>query len=497
MTPQLLRFCVPFSCCLTLAAATPRTDSWPGFRGPHIDGVAREGTPPVEFGPEKNVRWKVDVPAGHSSPVAWQEHVVVTGARDKQMVTLCLDRATGATRWERTIAVEAVEKTHRSNSQATPTPVTDGKAVFVYFPSFGLVAYELNGEERWRKPLPMPATFRNQGSGTSPILADGKLILYLQREAESRLLALDPATGGELWAAPMPFLSNSYSTPVAWEEGGRKRVGVASGKQFTAFDLADGKPVWWVTNLGYEACSTPIATGDRIVISTAGVQGEASNITVPPPFAEAVKRYSRDGEPLVSLAAIPNDVLFTDRKTSDGAGNMSLRSAIKLAGAKDGAKFDEAAWEEIRGKLASFAGGPMSRAVVVCARTGGRDDVTDSHVLWSEGKGVPEVPSPLVLQDRVYLIRSGSVLACRDLATGRLLSEGRIGSPGGYYASPVAANGCLYFASDRGVVTVVKATEKPEVLAQNKLDAPIFASPAVAADTLYIRTTRQLWAFAP
>jgi outer membrane protein assembly factor BamB len=374
--------------------------------------------------------------------------------------------------------------------------VTDGKSLFVYFSSFGLLAYDFTGREVWRKPLPMPITYRGLGTGTSPILADGKLIVYLQQEADSHLLALDPADGREIWKTPMPFLSNAYSTPITWMEAGRALVGVAGGAQFTAYNLADGKTVWWVTNLGHEACSTPIAVGDRVIISTAGIQGEAANITVPPGFDEAVKMYSRDGEPLISYDAIPNDLLFTDRKTSDGAGNMSLKMALKFGTTvKNGDKFDRLAWEKLREGLASFASGAEARAVVVCARTGGKKDVTGSSVMWRETKGVPEVPSPLVWQNRLYLIRSGSVLACRDLETGKLIYEERIGSPSGYYSSPVAANGFLYFASDRGTITVVKAGDSIEVLAQNKLGTPIFASPAIVGNALYVRTASQLWAF--
>jgi outer membrane protein assembly factor BamB len=266
---------------LIAQVASVAAGSWPAFRGPHLNGLADNAKPPVHFGPEQNVRWKAEVPPGHSSPVTWEDAMFLTGSRDKQLITLCLDRRTGKVRWEQTVPVEVLEKTHRINSRATSTPVTDGKSLFVYFSSFGLLAYDFTGRELWRKPLPLPITFRSQGTGTSPILADGKLILYLQQEADSHLLALDPADGRELWKTPMPFLSNAYSTPITWMETGRALVGVAGGAQFTAYTLADGKAVWWVTSLGHEACSTPVAVGDRLIISTAGVQGEAANITVP------------------------------------------------------------------------------------------------------------------------------------------------------------------------------------------------------------------------
>jgi outer membrane protein assembly factor BamB len=127
-------------------------------------------------------------------------------------------------------------------------------------------------------------------------------------------------------------------------------------------------------------------------------------------------------------------------------------------------------------------------------RTGGQQDVTKTHVLWKETKGVPEVPSPLVCQGRVYLIRSGGLLVCRELESGKLVYENRIDSPGGYFASPVLADGCLYLASDRGTVTVVRAGDALEVVSRNEFQEPILASPAIVEGTLFLRSDKHLWA---
>lgn len=469
--------------------------NWPGFRGPHHDGVSTDGKPPVHFGSDKHLLWKTAVPPGHSSPVITGESVFVTAARDQQLVTICLDRQTGKVRWESAVAVDAMEKTHRSNSRATSTPVTDGKSLFAYFSSFGLLAYDLDGRELWRKPLPMPKVSRNQGTGTSPMLAGGKLVLYVLLGQDSHVLALNPADGSEFWRTPIPNTNNAYSTPITWREGSRTLIGVSVDQRFAAFDLADGKPAWWVTGLGYEACATPVVAGDRVVISTAGVQGEAANMTPPPEFEEAVKLYGRGGTEFVHFDEIPNDVLFTDRKGSDGAGNTTLKQALKFSKVKDGDKLDRETWRRIRGEAIEFATGEVARAVLAVVRTGGSGDVTGSHVLWRDTKGIPEVPSPVVWQDRLYLIRNGSILSCRELETGRVIYEERISSPGGYYSSPLAVEGRLYLASDRGNIAVVKMGGKPEVLAQNKLGAPVFASPAVVDRALYFRSSGHLWAF--
>jgi hypothetical protein len=219
------------------------------------------------------------------------------------------------------------------------------------------------------------------------------------------------------------------------------------------------------------------------------------NITPPPAFDEALKKYDRDGDGLIAYDEIPGNLLYTDRQTSDGQGNMTLHQALSMFGqVKKQDKLDREKWETIRGRLTQFRNGEMNRTIVLSVRTGGIKAVPPPQVLWKETQGVPEVPSPLVWQGRVYLIRSGGVLACRDLETGKLIYEKRTESRGGYFASPVLADGRIFLASDRGTVTVVKAGDSFEVLARNEFDEPIFASPAVVENTLYIRSSKHLWA---
>src|SRR5439155_72990 len=142
-------------------------------------------------------------------------------------------------------------------------------------------------------------------TGTSPILADGKLLVFVQVGADSHLLALKPSDGTVIWKAAMPEYNNSYSTPVVWQENGKGLVGMACAGRFTAFNLAEGKEAWWLDELPYQACSTPVAVGDRLVITIAGVQGEASNVTPPPTFEEMIKKYDRNGDGLIRKLVQP------------------------------------------------------------------------------------------------------------------------------------------------------------------------------------------------
>ena len=113
----------------------------------------------------------------------------------------------------------------------------------------------------------------------------------------------------------------------------------------------------------------------------------------------------------------------------------------------------------------------------------------------SESRRVPEVPSTLLYRDRLCYVRNGGLFTCRDPKTGHSLYDERLGAEGGYYASPVAAAGRIYVASDRGFITVLQAGDTFKVLAQTELKETIMATPAIVEDKIYVRTAGNLWAF--
>jgi len=131
---------------------------------------------------------------------------------------------------------------------------------------------------------------------------------------------------------------------------------------------------------------------------------------------------------------------------------------------------------------------------------GGSGDVSKSHVLWKKTKGLPYVPSAIVYQGQYVMVKDGGLVTAYDAKTGNeLYVQERVAAPGKYYASPVAANGHIYFTSlDDGAVTVLKAgATKPEVIATNPaLGERTSATPAIADDTIYLRTAEHLYAFA-
>src|SRR4029077_18501945 len=153
---------------ITIAASASFAADWSQFRGPNGSGVGDAVRLPAQFGPDKNVVWKTPVPFGHSSPVIGGELIFITGAeggaradagREKvvdqggKLYTLAIERGTGKILWRREVPRPRLERYQPTNSPASPTPVTDGENVYVFFGDFGLLAYTKDGAERWRLPL--------------------------------------------------------------------------------------------------------------------------------------------------------------------------------------------------------------------------------------------------------------------------------------------------------------------------------------------------------
>src|ERR1700722_17625656 len=168
--------CLLFAPIWVWAADSPSL-SWPQFRGPGGKGVGDDRAAlPSEFGPNKNVVWKTPLPSGHGSPCIWGDRIFVTSfdVSRKLLEVIALERRDGKIVWRKSVHAAQIEKVHEENSPASSTPVTDGDRVYVYFGSFGIIAYDFAGTVAWQHP--MPAYGGPYGSGTSPVLA-GDLVL--------------------------------------------------------------------------------------------------------------------------------------------------------------------------------------------------------------------------------------------------------------------------------------------------------------------------------
>jgi outer membrane protein assembly factor BamB len=132
---------------------------------------------------------------------------------------------------------------------------------------------------------------------------------------------------------------------------------------------------------------------------------------------------------------------------------------------------------------------------LVAVKPGGTGDVGKTHVVWKHKQSVPEVSSPLYYQGQVYMVREGGIVTCLNAATGQVHYKERLGAEGAYFASPVAGDGKVYTCSYAGVVSVLAAGPKYQVLAQHDLGEHIMATPALVEGHIYLRTATQLYAF--
>ncbi len=463
---------------------------WSRFRGPNGSGRAAEGqNPPVKFGPEQNLLWKTAVPKGHSSPCIWGDHIFLTGFDEekKELQVFCIDRSSGNILWSRIVPAKEIEWVHPVSSPANATPATDGERVYVYFGSFGLVSYDFEGKQQWAVPLPIPEIA--YGSGTSPIVFGELVILNRHEQKEPYLLTVDRKSGETTWKQSRQPKMETQSTPIVWE----KQLVIHRYGEIVACNPADGNHIWSVS-AATTGVSTPIIGNNVLFVGAWTNWGEEDLRVTLPDFKMLVEKYDKDGDMLISKSEFPEDLAIARRPE---AGNIKYtqwylkRSFQRFDRSQDGL-LDETEWKRIVARSLRLRKIEHGLAAI---KPGGKGDVTDTHVLWKEKRSVPEVPSPLYYDGRVYMIKNGGIVSCMDAETGKLLYRERLGAAGLYCSSPICADGRIYIASTKGVITVFAAGDTLQVLARNDLKEAIFATPAVVENKLYVRTVKHMYVF--
>ncbi len=233
---------------------------WSMFRGPNGSGVYETSGLPQEFGPETNVIWKRALATGYSSPVLFGSSIFVTTCEEEKLFTLCLDSKTGKTLWKKEAPRPRKEKLDSRNNPASPSPVTDGKVVSVFFPDFGMLAYDIAGKELWR--LPLGPFNNNYGMGASPILVDDKVVLVCDQNLDSFIVAVDKLSGKILWKKPRPEAQTGHSTPIAYSPNeGETQILVPGSFLLISYSAKTGDRLWWTGGLCFEMKSIPVIMG--------------------------------------------------------------------------------------------------------------------------------------------------------------------------------------------------------------------------------------------
>lgn len=409
---------------------------WPQWRGPFFNGMARTGAP-VEFGDNKNIKWKAAIPGrGFSTPVIWGDRIFLTTAvptgktavgpqpgrrpisnpaggtaagEEQKFIVMCLDRQTGKVIWERVAKVALPhEGYHRTyGSFASYSPVTDGRFLYVSFGSRGIYCYDLDGKPIWEKDLGVKMQIRNEfGEGAAPVLADNLLIHNFDQEAGSFVVALDKSDGKQLWRADRDEVS-AWSTPLVIDFKGKKQILIAASNKVRAYNPEDGKVIWECAGLGANVIPHPVQYNDTVLVMSG----------------------------------------FRDPK-------------------------------------------------LMAIRLGREGDLTGTDaVIWTQTRGTSYTPSPVLNDNKFYALTDNGMLSCFNAATGAAYyQQKRLPQPDSFKASPVGAGDKLYLASESGVVTVVKMGEQFEVVATNIFADQIFiSSPVIAEGDLFLRSQTHLF----
>jgi outer membrane protein assembly factor BamB len=478
--PLILATLMKYSChsCVLLLATWATISSVASevsfFRSDR--GIASSaGTLPSDLGKPEALRWRVPLDSGHSTPLLKGSKIFLTTYRetDQELATVALDHQSGRVLWKRVAAVERIEPFHRATGNpAAPTPASDGERLYVFFGSYGLICYDLEGQKIWEQRL---GPFQDEfGSGSSPVLVGDAVVLCRDHDMASFLLALDRRTGRTLWKVDRPEAVRSYSTPAIWSRNGREELLVAGALELAAYAPDSGEKLWWVKGLARIVIPVPVPSGDMIYMASWSPGGDVGGRVNLEPWPTALARWDKNGDGKLARAEIDStDVL-------DRFFRMDLDQDKSL---------DQNEWERHAQVF------QRAQNVVLALKPSGQGDLTDSAVVWRYRRGVPYVATPLVHNGIYWMVKDGGIVTRLDAATGRLLQEERLPGMGSYYASPVAGDGKVYFAGELGTVSVVASALEWKLLSSHHFDEKIYATPVPDSGRIFVRTEKALYCF--
>jgi outer membrane protein assembly factor BamB len=259
-------------------------DNWPQWRGPQLNGVSREANLPLRWTQQENVAWKLPLPGrSGSTPIVWGERVFLNVAEGDDISLWTVDRATGKVLWKQRLG--GGNQTVRKHNMSSPSPVTDGKTVWVLTGTGVLKAFDFAGKELWARDIQKEyGPFGlNHGYGSSPLLFQGSLFIPvlhgMKTDDPSYLLRIDGATGKTLWKVERPTTAQSespdaYTTPALVQRGSQAEIVITGGDVVTGHDPATGKELWRANGLNptndpwYRIVASPVVNGDLVYAPT-------------------------------------------------------------------------------------------------------------------------------------------------------------------------------------------------------------------------------------
>ncbi len=277
-------FRTSFVLLLSLAISqTSLAGDWPAWRGPDGSGHSAETNLPLKWSADDNVVWKIELPGpGNSTPIVIGDKIFVSGALKEGAVRtlMCFSKADGKRLWTQAVDFSGKEPTHKTNPYCSASPVSDGKAVYVWHGSAGVFAYDLNGKKLWQQDLGKFAHV--WGNAASPVIYKEKLILSAGPGLTTFLAAYDLKTGEQAWRTKLPTATSkevsefhgSWATPVLAKIGDKPQIILGLPLEVAGFDPDTGKQLWKCAGLSKLTYTTPLVD-EKSVVAMSGYHGPA------------------------------------------------------------------------------------------------------------------------------------------------------------------------------------------------------------------------------
>jgi len=461
---------------LSACAHAPRIEEhgWTRFRGPNGRGVATDDAYPVRIGPDSHVRWQVEFAPGYSSPVLNESLVFLTASEGERLFTYAVEQDTGKIAWRREAPRERRTEFHAKNHAAAASAAVDHDTVAVFFDEYGLLAYDLEGNERFRLPL---GPFNNvYGMGSSPVIADDVIVLACDQSSGSFVIGVDKK-GRQLWRQERPQAVSGHCTPVLKRTPTRTLALLPGSYLLDAYDVKTGERVWWIRGLPAEMKSVPVLDGDTIYVHgyTSPMHEKGKLVTLPP-WSEALERMDANGDGTLS---------------PDEMEDQRIARLFRFLELEVDGRFVEEEWDALIINL-----GAANAALKL--RLGDEGDCTEGAKIWAYHRSVPQLPAPLVTSGVYYMLADqGGLVTLLDPETGERTERGRLaGATDAYFAAPVASETHVYMLSESGILSVLEAGAGLEPVHTAHFEEACLATPALARGRIWLRTEGHLYCFA-
>jgi outer membrane protein assembly factor BamB len=345
---------------------------------------------------------------------------------------------------------------------------------------------------------------------TSPIGYKKTLILVIDNDenlpksrlSQSKIIAFNKDDGKPKWTISRPHHRSGWSTPTIWNNGKNDELIVLGNERVRSYDPSTGIENWFVGGFSRETIAVPVVGNGHVYISSAQLGGGADKQIDPDPFWKALLKFDTNDDNKVSRTEMIGDFTYPLRPElplgHPGFGIPLPKEPNHRKERIDGilrwidANKDNA-WT--RDEFVNHMKFKRGRPLLLAIRSGGTGNVEESHVSWELNRSIPEIPSPLFYENKIYLVRNGGIFAAVDAVSGKQLYRERVSGSGQYSASPIVANRHLYLVSERGQVSVIEPGKTFSQIHEYDIGEPVFVSPAVDASSIYFRSDKHLWAF--